>query len=101
MPSQSPNPASQPPNTHCPPWHLGMLLGKAPSHVWPHAPQLDASVFTLVSQPSVSMPLQSWCGALQLPTAHWPFTQTAPALASMQGSSHLPQFAASVWVLTS
>ena len=72
---------------HAPPEQFGV----AGAHTWPHCPQLAASLLTLVSQPSLAVPLQLPKPVLQLPTPQVLLAQKLAALGEEQTLPQLPQ----------
>jgi hypothetical protein len=93
LPSQLPNPA-----LHAIP-HVPLVHVAVPpmaGHTCPQVAQLAGLVFVLISQPSVSLPLQFANPALHVPMLHLETAQTPDALAYVQAAPHAPQLNASV-----
>jgi hypothetical protein len=97
--SQSAKPILQLATRHVPAAHAGAPLGV--EHTLPHAPQLDAFVCVLTSQPLAGFRSQSAKPALQLATAHIPAAHAGVPFAIAQVLPHEPQLAAFVCVFTS
>ena len=92
LPSQSARPVtsvSQPSTMHVPETQVG-VAGGATVQVNPHAPQLT-SVLRSVSQPSLSLLLQSPQPGSQASIAHAPVEHAAIAWGNEQCDSHSPQ----------
>ncbi len=72
-----------------------------PLHMVPQAPQFDALVSVLVSQPFVALPSQLPNPALHAPKVQTPLTHDSAALARSQTAPQAPQLARLVFVLVS
>ncbi len=78
LPSQLRKAPLQLATVHAPPEHPAVAF--ASEHAFPHAPQWATVFDTFVSQPFAAVPSQLPKPAVQLPSAHAPAEQVAPAL---------------------
>ena len=97
-PSQFPNPVLQA-MVHAPSEHPGEPF--VPLHAEPHAPQCEALVSVLVSQPFTALPSQLPKPALQAPSVQTPLTHDSAAFARLHTAPHPPQLARLVFVFVS
>ncbi len=74
---------------------------RPPVHTVPHAPQLELSVWVLISQPSGTRPLQLANPALHEATAHTLLEHAGVAFGVVQRAPQAPQLLASVRMLIS
>lgn len=93
-PSQSPMPAGHV-ESQSPPEHTPAPPVAGGGHTVPHAPQLNASFESSVSQPLSARPSQSPKPPMHSATRHAPAMQTTVALGRLQRTPHPPQFARS------